>query len=89
MSTHVLQATLAASVLAAVPMLYAAIGELISEKVGVGNYGIEGVMLMGASTGYIVAFDTGNPTLGLLGGAGGAALFALVLFVIPAVVFRV
>lgn len=88
MSLDLWEATLAAAVLAAVPLLFAGVGELISEKVGVGNYGIEGVMLMGAAAGYIVAFESGSPSVGLAGGALVAAFFGLVLFVIPTVVFR-
>ena len=54
-------------------VLYATLGETLSEKGGVVNLGTEGCMLMGACTGFIVTFQTGNPWLGVLvaGLAGG------------------
>lgn len=56
-------------------ILYAALGETVSERSGVINLGTEGAMLGGALSAYIVAAETGNPWLGLLVGAiAGAAL---------------
>jgi len=73
---------LAASIVAAMPLLFATLGELITEKSGSLNLGVEGMMLMGAVTGFIVAYYTGNPGAALLGafgaGAGGALVFAVV-----------
>ena len=68
--------TLIASLMvASVPILLAAIGELVVEKSGVLNLGVEGMMIIGAVTGFIVAVETQSPLLGFLGGmAGGAAL---------------
>ncbi|ABD53847.1 ABC transporter permease [Jannaschia sp. CCS1] len=57
------------------PVLLAALGELIVEKSGVLNLGVEGMMIMGAVCGYIIANQTGSPTLAFVAGmAGGAAL---------------
>jgi simple sugar transport system permease protein len=57
------------------PVLLAAIGELVVEKSGVLNLGVEGMMIMGAVCGFITAHETGTPTLAFLAGmAGGAAL---------------
>jgi len=68
--------TLAAAVAAAVPIALAALGELLSEKAGVLNLGVEGMMLIGA----VVAFQTGdsfgNLWLALLVGGLAGALFA-------------
>jgi general nucleoside transport system permease protein len=60
---------------AAVPIMLAATGELVVEKAGVLNLGVEGMMIMGAICGFATAVQTGNPYLGFVGGAlGGAAL---------------
>lgn len=65
----------AALIVASVPILLAAIGELVVERAGVLNLGVEGMMIMGAVCGFIAAVQTGSPVLGFLGGmAGGAAL---------------
>jgi len=65
-------ATLVAS---AVPILLAALGETVVERAGVLNLGVEGMMVVGALGGFVVAVETGSPFLGFLGGiAAGAAL---------------
>lgn len=65
---------LAAAVTAGTPLLYAALGEIITERAGILNLGVEGMMLTGAVTGFIVAVSTGNPWFGALAAilAGGA-----------------
>jgi simple sugar transport system permease protein len=62
---------------AATPLLIAAIGELVVERSGVLNLGVEGMMVMGAVTGFAVAFTTGSPWLGLLAAIIVGALFSL------------
>ena len=69
------------------PVLLAATGELLSERVGVYNVGIEGVMLMGALGGLAGEQATNNLELGLLSGVGCGMAMAL-LFGIAVVVFR-
>ena len=68
---------------AATPLLYAALGELITEKSGVLNLGVEGMILLGAVSGFAVVHFTGSAALGilagLLGGAGLAMIFALLV----------
>tara|TARA_B100000768_G_scaffold47296_2_gene46125 strand:+ start:2533 stop:3420 length:888 start_codon:yes stop_codon:yes gene_type:complete len=60
---------------AATPILLAAIGELVVEKSGVLNLGVEGMMIMGAISGFAAAVLTGSPMVGFLCAAlGGAAL---------------
>ncbi|SAK56305.1 ABC transporter permease [Caballeronia ptereochthonis] len=54
------------AVIAAIPLMYAGAGELVAEKSGVLNLGVEGMMLMGAVTGYAVTAITGNPWLGIV-----------------------
>jgi ABC-type uncharacterized transport system permease subunit len=72
-------ATLIAIVTAATPLLLAAIGELVAERSGVLNLGVEGMMVMGAVSGFGAAFLTGSPYLGviaaILAGMAMALLF--------------
>ncbi len=62
---------------AATPLVFAGIGELITEKSGVLNLGVEGMMLVGAVTGFITATVTGNYFLAVLAAAfaGGVMAF--------------
>ena len=73
---------LASLIVAATPILLAALGELIVEKAGVLNLGVEGMMIFGAITGFIATIETGSPWIGfvfsILGGASLAFIFALV-----------
>jgi general nucleoside transport system permease protein len=64
------------------PLLLAASGELVAEKSGVLNLGLEGMMLVGAIVGFAVTFHSGSATLGLLGGASAGAMMALVFAVL-------
>jgi len=59
------------------PILLAALGELVAEKSGVLNLGVEGMMLIGAVAGFAVTFTTGSPWLGVLAAAVCATLAAL------------
>ena len=67
------------------PVLLAATGELVVEKSGVLNLGVEGMMIIGAVTGFIAAYETGSPATGFAAGALGglivSLLFALVVLV--------
>ena len=68
---------LAASLMvAATPILLAAIGELVVERAGVLNLGVEGMMITGAVCGFVVAVNTGSPWVGFLGAAVGGAILA-------------
>jgi simple sugar transport system permease protein len=62
---------------AATPLLLAAIGETITERSGVLNLGVEGMMIMGAIAGFAFAQITGNPYIGALAGTIVGALFSL------------
>lgn len=64
------------------PVLLAALGELVVEKSGVLNLGVEGMMIMGAICGFIVANQTGSPTLAFLGGMAGGAALSLIFAVV-------
>jgi simple sugar transport system permease protein len=63
----------------ATPYLYAAIGETFAQRSGVLNLGVEGMMLMGAFSGFYVLFQTGSPVLGLLAAAAVGALLGLAM----------
>ena len=58
-------------------LLFATLGEIISERAGVMNLGVEGMMLIGAMAGYSMAVYRGNPWLGLLLAMLCAGLLAL------------
>jgi general nucleoside transport system permease protein len=60
------------------PILLAATGELVVEKSGVLNLGVEGMMLVGAVTGFAVTFTTFNPWLGIVAGAAAGAAVSMV-----------
>ena len=62
---------------AATPLLIAAMGELVVERAGVLNLGVEGMMIMGAVTGFSVAYMTGSPWLGVLAAIIVGALFSV------------
>lgn len=71
---------LTAAVVAGTPLLFAILGEIITEKSGKLNLGVEGMMLMGAVMGFKIGLDTGNPILAVisaaLAGGFGALIFA-------------
>ena len=62
---------------AATPLLIAAIGELVVERSGVLNLGVEGMMVIGAVVGFAVSLSTGSPWLGVLAAIIAGALFSL------------
>lgn len=63
----------------ATPYLYAALGEMFAQRSGVLNLGVEGIMLMGAFSGFYVLFQTGNPWLGLLAALLVGGLLGLIM----------
>ena len=73
---------------ASTPLLLAGLGELVAERSGVLNLGVEGMMIMGAVSGFVVTLTTGEPALGLLAailaGMAMAALFALLTLIFVA-----
>lgn len=73
---------IASLMVAATPILLAAIGEMVVEKSGVLNLGVEGMMITGAACGFIAAVETGSPFLGFVAGAAGAAALSLIFAVL-------
>ena len=67
---------LQAGVASGTVLLFATIGEIFAERSGVLNLGVEGMMLIGAMSGYSVAISTGNPWLGVLVAMIAAGLFS-------------
>ena len=68
---------LASLMVAATPILLAALGELVVERAGVLNLGVEGMMITGAICGFAVAVNSGSPVFGFAAAAGGGALLSL------------
>ncbi|MFK3776563.1 ABC transporter permease [Agrobacterium sp. NPDC089420] len=72
-----LQAILLTVITAATPLVIAASGELVTERAGVLNLGVEGMMIMGAVCAFATAHMTGSPYLGILAGIASGAVFSL------------
>ena len=75
-------------VIAATPFIFAGLGELIAERSGVLNLGVEGMMLVGAVAAFAVALTTGSMALAVLAGAGAglalSAIFAVIVLTMMA-----
>jgi simple sugar transport system permease protein len=72
-------AVLALTLVKATPLIYAALGGVLSERSGVINIGLEGIMIAGAFTSVAVSGATGSPVAGALAGIAAGALLAAVL----------
>ncbi len=62
----IIASVLTRTIIAGTPLLLATLGEILTERAGIINLGMEGLMSSGAVTAFIVTFTTGNPWLGLL-----------------------
>lgn len=69
---------LAGAVRLSAPIILAALGEVIVQRSGVINIGIEGTMLAGAFFGFLVAFQTGNPMLGVFASLGAGVAIGII-----------
>lgn len=63
----------------AAPILFASLGEIFAQRSGVLNLGLEGMMVVGAFTGFAGAYYTGNPWLGVVSGMAGGGLWGLLM----------
>ena len=68
-TTAVLVAVVASAIRLAVPLLLASLGETFGQRSGILNLGVDGIMLLGAFSGYYAVLETGNVWLGLLAAA--------------------
>lgn len=66
----------------ATPYLFASIGETISQRAGVLNLGVEGIMLMGAFFGFYATLQTDNPWIGMLAAITIGALMGLLMAIV-------
>ncbi|PWE56405.1 ABC transporter permease [Metarhizobium album] len=73
----IVEAILLTVITAATPLVLAAIGELVTERSGVLNLGVEGMMIMGAALAFAATQVTGSPYIGILAGIVCGALFSL------------
>ena len=73
-----LEAVLLTIITASTPLLLAAIGELVVERSGVLNLGVEGMMVMGAVGGFAGAYTTGSAAVGIVAGLGAGVAMSLV-----------
>jgi Uncharacterized ABC-type transport system, permease component len=72
-----LEAILLTVITAATPLVIAALGELVTERAGVLNLGVEGMMIMGAVMAFGATQVTGSPYVGILAGIASGAVFSL------------
>jgi len=75
-NANILVPLLAAAVQSGTPILYATLGEILTEKSGVLNLGVEGIMMVGALAGFLASMYTGNPVVGFIAGGIFGALIA-------------
>jgi simple sugar transport system permease protein len=77
-----------AAILAGVPLLFGTLGEILTERSGNLNLGVQGMMYMGAVIGFVAAYATGNAVLSYLGafaaGAAGALIYAILTVTLKA-----
>lgn len=81
-TTAVMVAVVASAIRLAVPLLLASLGETFGQRSGVLNLGVDGIMLLGAFTGYYTVLKSGNVWMGLLAGAIVGLLLGLASAVI-------
>lgn len=78
MNELILASLLSGAILSGTPLLYATLSEILGEKAGIINLGLEGVMLIGAVVGFATTVKTGNPLLGIVAAAFASALFNMI-----------
>ena len=68
-------------ILAGMPLLFASLGETISEKSGILNIGLEGMMLVGAYAGFVAALYSHSPWVGVIAGIAGGMVMSAIMAV--------
>jgi simple sugar transport system permease protein len=71
-------AILGGAIRVSTPFLFVSLGEVLTERSGRINLGLEGTLVFGAMAGYAIAYLTGSPWLGVLAAAAGGAFFGLI-----------
>jgi simple sugar transport system permease protein len=75
MNSALLAGVVTGAIMSGTSLLYATLGELVGERAGVVNLGIEGIMLVGAASGFAATTVTGSPSIGVVAAAlAGAAV---------------
>ena len=82
LSQDFLIALISGGLVAAMPLLFASLGELVAEQAGVLNVGLEGYMLFGAYLAFVIAYNTGSEWLGLAAGIVAGAAAAVLMAVL-------
>lgn len=78
MTWVLLRGVISGTIMYGAPLLYATLGEVVGQRAGMVNLGLEGILLIGASVGFAVSVETGNPWVGIAAAAIAGALFNLV-----------
>jgi len=73
----IVEAILLTVITASTPLVISALGELVTERAGVLNLGVEGMMIMGAVAAFAAAQMTGSPLTGMIAGIAAGAVFSL------------
>lgn len=85
MTDTLLESSLQTAFITATPILLAATGELLAEKSGIYNIGIEGIMLLGALAGFVAGYESGSFVAAMCAGAAVGALAAAIFAVVSIV----
>ncbi len=78
MNSSFMKGLLSGSILSGTSLLYATLGEVIVQRSGIVNLGLEGVLLIGASVAFAATAETGSPALGVLAAGLAGGLFNLI-----------
>ncbi len=78
MSWSFIRGLLSGSIASGTSLLYATLGEVLVQRSGIVNLGIEGVMLVGASVGFAITVESGNELIGVLAAAVAGGIFNLI-----------
>jgi ABC-type uncharacterized transport system permease subunit len=85
MNSALIVGVIASSIMSGTSLLYATLGEIVGERAGIVNLGLEGIMLIGAASGFAATALTGSPYLGIAAAAlAGAAVNLVFAYVVVA-----
>ncbi len=83
MNSALIVGVIASSIMSGTSLLYATLGEIVGERAGIVNLGLEGIMLIGAASGFAATALTGSPYLGIAAAAfAGAAANLIFAYVV-------